>query len=210
MKYAVTGIKSLQAVLKDLGPFVRDGHLIQRGQTFESMGLSLRELLGNWLLCVAVNSVTTPPDRLSFTSDPLGGDGVIRDSVTEETWPTEHVMVPSLPANAGKDIETLILEAIDHKNKKGPTYARGKTLVVFLNEGSGGRWFPDKVAGRLPEPLHFEASWVVGLHGVEAGEYVYNVTRLDLSRGHAPAWRVGISKEFDQWTVEPAGAAPER
>lgn len=205
MKYAVTGIKSLQAVLKDLGPFIRDGHLIQRGQTFESMGLNLRELLGNWLLCVAVNSVTTPPDRLSFTSDPLGGDGIIRDTVTEETWPTEHVMVPNRPDNAGKDVEALILKAIDHKHKKGPTYARGKTLVVFLNEGSGAKWFPDKVAGQLPSPLHFEAVWVVGLQSIDAGEYVYNVTRLDLSRGHAPAWRVRISKEFDQWKVEPVG-----
>jgi hypothetical protein len=205
MKYAVTGIKSLQAVLKDLGPFIRDGHLIQRGQTFESMGLNLRELLGNWLLCVAVNSVTTPPDRLSFTSDPLGGDGIIRDTVTEETWPTEHVMVPNLPDNAGKDVEALILKAIDHKHKKGPTYARGKTLVVFLNEGNGAKWFPDKVAGQLPSPLHFEAVWVVGLQSIDAGEYVYNVTRLDLSRGHALAWRVRISKEFDQWKVEPVG-----
>src|ERR1700688_3848060 len=208
MKYAVTGIKSLQAVLKDLGPFIRDGHLIQSGKTFESMGLNLRELLGNWLLCVAVNSGTTPPDRLSFTSDPLGGDGIIRDAVTEETWPTEHVMVPNLPANAGKDVEALILEAIDHKHKKGPTYARGKTLVVFLNGGNGAKWFPDKVAGQLPSPPHFEAVWVVGLQSVEAGEYVYNIPRLDLSRGHAPVWRVRIGKEFDQWKVEPVGDQP--
>jgi hypothetical protein len=205
MKYAVTGIKSLQAVLRDLGPFIRDGHLIQTGQTFESMGLNLRELLGNWLLCVAVNSGTTPRDRLSFTSDPLGGDGIIRDTVTEETWPTEHVMVPNLPANAGKDVEALILEAIHHKHKKGSTYARGKTLVVFLNGGNGAKWFPDKVAGQLPSPLHFEAVWVIGLQSIEAGEYVYNVTRLGLSRGHAPVWRVRIGKEFDQWKVEPVG-----
>jgi hypothetical protein len=203
MKYAVTGIKSLQAVLKDLGPFIRDGHLIQRGQTFGRIGLNLRELLGNWLLCVAVNSVTKPPNRLSFTSDPLGGDGIIRDTVTDETWPTEHVLVPRLSSNAGKSVEALILEAVDHKQKKGPTYAKGKTLVVFLNDGNGRVWLPDNVADRLPSPLHFEAAWVVGLQSAEAGEYVYNVTRLDLSRGHAPVWRVLIGKDFNQWAVEP-------
>ena len=117
INYPVTGIKSLQAALKDLGPFIRDGHLIQRRQRFESMGLNLRELLGNWLLCVAVNAVLQQPDRLTFTSDPLGGDGVILDTVTGETFLTEHVMVPNLPANAGKAVEALVLEAIDHKNK---------------------------------------------------------------------------------------------
>jgi hypothetical protein len=100
-------------------------------------------------------------------------------------------------------VETLILEAIAHKHQKGPTYASGKTLIVFLNEGNGAMWFPDSVARQLPSPLHFEAVWVVGLQSVEAGKYVYNVTRLDLSRGHAPAWRVSIGQEFEQWNVEP-------
>lgn len=111
--------------------------------------------------------------------------------------------MPNLPANAGKDVEALILEAVSHKHKEGPTYARGKTLVVSLNGGNGAPWFPDKVATQLPSPLHFEAVWVVGLQGIEASEYVYNVTRLDLSRGHAPAWRVRIAQDFDNWTVEP-------
>ena len=59
------------------------------------------------------------------------------------------------------------------------------------------------VAEQLPDPLHFEAVWVVSLHGVEAGEYVYNVTRLDLSRGNAPAWCVRIGEDFDSWMVTP-------
>ena len=203
MKYTVTGVRSLQTVLKELGPAIREGHRIQSGRPFETMGLSLRELLANWLLCAAVNSVTQPPDRLTFTSDPTGGDGIIVDTVSGETWPTEHVMVPNLPRNSAKDVETLVLEAIAHKHQKGPTYASGKTLVVFLNGGNGAMWFPDSVAHQMPSPLHFEAVWVVGLQGVAADEYVYNVTRLDLSRNHAPAWRVSIGKEFEQWSVEP-------
>jgi hypothetical protein len=42
----------------------------------------------------------------------------------------------------------------------------------------------------------------VGLQGVEDGEHVYAVTRLDLSRGNAPVWRVRIAKDFDDWKVE--------
>jgi hypothetical protein len=32
--------------------------------------------------------------ELTFHSDPIGGDGIIRNAATDETWPTEHVMVP--------------------------------------------------------------------------------------------------------------------
>jgi hypothetical protein len=81
-------------------------------------------------------------------------------------------------------------------------YASGKTLVVFLNAG-GGKWFPNKVAKQLPETLDFEAVWVVGRHGGDADEYTYNVTRLDLSRGNAPAWMVRIGKDFNTWEVVP-------
>jgi len=65
-----------------------------------------------------------------------------------------------------------------------------------------GKWFPNKVAKHLPETLYFEAVWVVGLQKVEAGEYVYGVTRLDLSRGNVPIWIVRIGKNFDAWNVE--------
>ena len=50
--------------------------------------------------------------------------------------------------------------------------------------------------------LYFSAAWVVGLQGVEEGEYVYNVTCLDISEGNAPALRVRIGKNFDTWTVD--------
>jgi len=217
MKYQITRFKTLKLCLKELEPCIRNGEHLQTGKPFEQFGgLHSRELLGNWLLCVAVNS-TTQPDRLTFTSDPLGGDGIIVDSVTEETWPTEHVLVPSARAGEGKDADALILEAIEHKQKGGPAYASGKTLVVFLN-AAAGEWFPNKVAKQLPETLAFDAVWVVGLlreplagpqqaagggQGVEAREYVYSVTRLDLRPGNAPTWRVRITKDFDAWEVEP-------
>ena len=160
-----------------------------------------REVLANWLICVAYN-FASQADRLTFTSDPLGGDGIVCDSETEETFPTEHVMVPRARAGEAGDAEALILKAIGHKQSKGPTYASGKTLVVFLN-GSWGAWFPNKVAKQLPQPLYFAAVWVVGTHGMEVGRYVYSVTSLELSEGNAPTWLVRIGKNFDAWEVTP-------
>lgn len=202
MKYSVTRFKNLAVALKEIEPFIRNGDHLQIGKPFKKFGgMRSREILANWLLCVVVNS--TSKGKLTFTSDPTGGDGIICDVATGETWPTEHVMVPRLCAGQTGNAQELILEAVEKKRcKGGAAYASGKTLVVFLNAG-GREWFPTKVAKRLPAALDFEAVWVVSLQGVDAGEYVYAVTRLDLSRGNAPTWRVRIGKDFDAWEIEP-------
>jgi hypothetical protein len=175
---------------------------LQTGKPFKNFSdMRSREILANWLIC-AVQNATYRTERLTFTSDPTGGDGVFHDTETEETWPSEHVMVPYRPTNEGLDAGALILNAVALKQKKGgAAYANGKTLVVFLNAGAGV-WYPNRVAKQLPQPLDFGSVWVVGLHGVEAGEYTYNVTLLDVSVGDAPAWRVRLSETFHLWKVE--------
>jgi hypothetical protein len=196
--------KSLAIALKELEPFIRDGEHLQTGRGFKSFDdLRSRELLTNWLLCVVCNHDRQSPDRMTFTTDPDGGDGRIYDTETEQSFPTEHVIVPRPPTGTAVDIEAQILEKIDQKrNKGGAAYASGKTLVVFLYSG-GGEWKPNRVARNLPKPLHFEAVWIVGLHHVEAsGEYVYGVTQLDESGGNSPMSLVHIGKDFDAWRVE--------
>jgi hypothetical protein len=186
----------------ELEPFIRNGEHLQTGKPFEKFGgMRSREVLANWLLCVAINA--TDNRELTFSSDPVGGDGIICDSATGETWLTEHVMVPRLRPGETGDSEALILKAIEHKRSKGgAAYATGKTLIVFLEAGSG-IWFPNKVTRLIPDPLLFAAAWVVGLQGVAEGEYVYNVTCLDISDGDAPALLVHVGKNFDMWTVKP-------
>jgi hypothetical protein len=200
MKYNVKQFKSLKIALKELERYVRNGQHLETGKPFKNFGdLRSREILANWLLCVAVNSVTQP-DRLILNSDPIGGDGVISDTLTGETYPTEHVLVPR--AFGGRDHpEALILKQIKLKWEKGAAYSTSKTLVVFLN-APGMVWHPNRVARQLPNPLYFAAVWVVGLQGVVDGAYVYTVTRLDLSQGEPPTWRVRIAKDFESWTVQ--------
>jgi hypothetical protein len=200
----VRKFKSLKIALKELAPFIRDGRHLQVGDVFKKFdGLRSREMLGNWLLCVAVNACVGA-DRLTFTTDPEGGDGLIVDEVNGYVIRTEHVFEPGphpgAPNGRCEDAATLVLEKIAKKNK--PKYA-GQTLVVFCNEGGGTAWYPNKVAKSLPDPLHFEAVWVVALQGVVEGAYTYGVTRLDLRRGNAPAWRVRIAPDFESWQVEP-------
>ena len=200
MKYQVRRFKSLELALKEIEPFVRNGAHLQTGKPFRQLGdMRSREVLANWLLCVTINAVNG--QKLTFSSDPIGGDGIILDGATGDTWPTEHVMVTPHAAGEDDDAKSLILKAVEHKRSKGEAaYAEGKTLVVFLDAGAG-EWHPNKVARALPDPLLFAAVWVVGLHGVEAGEYVYGVTLLDLSTGNAPTFLVRISNAFDAWDV---------
>jgi hypothetical protein len=103
--------------------------------------------------------------------------------------------------------DVLILKQIRLKwEKGGATYATGKTLVVFLN-APNCLWYPSEVARQLPEPLHFEAVWVVGLQGAEDSAYVYNVTRLDIRLGSPPTWWVRIAEDFESWQVSEARPA---
>src|SRR5271168_4120969 len=66
MKYPVARFKSLKEALKQLEPSIRDGEHLQTGKPFARFGgLRSREILANWLLCVALN-FTNQEDRLTF------------------------------------------------------------------------------------------------------------------------------------------------
>ena len=57
MKYRVARFQSLAVALKELEPFIRNGKHLQIGKPFKKFGGMLsREVLANWLLCVAINS----------------------------------------------------------------------------------------------------------------------------------------------------------
>lgn len=204
MKYPAKRFKSLTVALKEIEQYIRHGKHLLSGAPFNNFGdMRSREILANWLICAAFNS-ESHPDRLTFASvdDPIGGDGVLIDTATDETWPTEHVLALGSPGDTG-EIEPRVLAAVGQKIMKGgAAYATGKTLVVFLEKGDGRTWFANKVARALPQPLHFGAVWVVGLHCVEAGEYTYNVTQMDEEAGIAHVWRVRIAADFSTWTVE--------
>lgn len=202
MNHATRRLKSLTVALKELEPFVRGGKPLQSGRPFKNFGGMLpREAWANWLLCAVVNAVAGA-EQVTFTTDPVGGDGVIADTKTGETWPTEHVMVPKARGTTKPDVEATIVKAIADKQKKGgAAYASGKTLVVFSDVGGGTIWYPNKVAKQMPA-TDFAAVWVVSLHLVEDGQYVYSVSEIDSASGKAYAWLVRIGKDFDSWTVE--------
>ncbi len=53
------------------------------------------------------------------------------------------------------------------KNDRGPSYCTGKVLIVFMDTPAG-TYFPNRIARGLPNPLHFDQVWLVGLQEVKA------------------------------------------
>jgi len=105
MKYPGKRFKSLASALKEIEPFVRNGKHLLSGSPFDNFGdMRSREILANWLICAAFNS-GSDPERLTFasTQDAIGGDGVLIDTATDETWPTEHVLALGVPWGHGRD-----------------------------------------------------------------------------------------------------------
>ncbi|MBR0880289.1 hypothetical protein ABIF65_008832 [Bradyrhizobium japonicum] len=203
MKHAGKRFKTLAIALKEIEQFVRNGEHLQTGKTFANFGgMRSREILANWLISVVFND-RVGAERLTFIAigEEIGGDGVLCDTETNETWPTEHVMVPRQNPE-GLDLETRILGAVAAKQTKGDAaYAEGKTLIVFVNAG-GEEWLPNRVAKAVTRPIIFGAIWIVGLQTVDDGAYVYNVVELDEAEGVGHVWRVRIASGFDGWTVE--------
>lgn len=203
MKYQVTRFKSLAIALKEIEPFVRDGKHLLTGKPFKRFGgLRSREILGNWLVCAVVNA-NAGKDCYTFTSDPQGGDGVIVNVETNESWLTEHVMVgkPRTPDETESSIECRILQAYSSKIEKGGSgYAAGKNLIIFLDAG-GHEWHPRTVAQQLPEDLVFSDVWIFGLLPFEDGKYVYGVSQLGAPTRQAPTWIVRIDDQFGSWKV---------
>lgn len=197
MKATVTKFKSMAVALKELEPFIRDGQHLKTGKPFKKFGgARSRELLANWLMCCTINRIFDE-GRLEFTSDPTGSDGMIFDTKTGECWATEHVI--ALP-NRKTNGDTAILDAIRKKiTKGGSAYASGKTLVVFA-EGIGV-WTPSVIVTRLPEPVLFDAIWIVGLHTAKDGAYAYDVCRLGCGSRPPLQARLTIESDFDSWVV---------
>jgi len=118
----------MEIALKELEPFINGMHL-QNGKPFEKIGdMRSREILANWLLCASINACEKNYD-VRFSSDPTGGDGVIEDKTTKQTWLTEHIFIPRHSWIGNVETEQLILNAIKKKHcLQTFTYSRAYVL----------------------------------------------------------------------------------
>ena len=200
MRQRVNFYPDLTDLLKRLRPQIAQPRNLWSGPKVEKVDLLPREILGNWMICAALNH-EFGEERFTIAAEPQGsvGDGIILDKKTKiGELPTEHCLIPQNTQD--KPLDILIEEAVAHKMKKGKAYAKGRTLVLF-SEGNG-EWLPNKVAWQIVEKHAFHQVWMVHLIGVFSGKYSYGVCLLDASQSDAPIWRIRLQRHFESWRVK--------
>lgn len=188
-------IKSMLAGLSELRPHVIDRRQILSGSPIRNFeNIRPRELLGNWVLCAALNE-NAGLERFFIASDSTGSDGVIFDSLEDRPYFTEHVLALNLSASEKENGEENIVMAINKKrNKGGLAYGKGKILVV-LAEGIG-EWKPNIVRRLIEGDFVFDDIWVFGLCSANDQRYTYGISRIDRSDLNCPTWIIEIMSDF--------------
>lgn len=189
-------IRDLSVVLKDFEPMVKNPRFLRNGRRIPNFNLLPREAWGNWLLCVVLRNFFQADITFSEGDE---ADGVIHDRGTGRWFLTEHVSALQTPgAHAQLRGEERVIHAIQRKINRGPEYARGKRLVVFIEDA--GQWFPNRVGREIHERHHFDAVYVIGIESND-NDYVYSVSQLDGVQGNSPTWRVVINNDFTDWSI---------
>jgi hypothetical protein len=194
LHYNVRTFKSLQACLGECEKFIRQPQYLYTGNKIERFAWMLpREIWGNWILA-AIGSEGREQE-LRITTDPDGGDGVIWDPATTIGWRMEHVLIPPHRQSDNRTTDQKIIQAAQ---KGGTQYAKGKVLVVLNESGTGERWHPTDVARALPAN-DFNETWVITPDEFVHRSVTYAATRLELTGGQAPIYKVYINSLFTQW-----------
>lgn len=189
-------IRDLQTVLKDFEPMVKNPRFLRTGRRIPNFNLLPREAWGNWLLCVVMRHYFARDITFAEGNE---ADGVIHDRDTGFWFPTEHVCALSTPgAHAELRGEQRVIHAIQQKIDRGPEYARGKRLVVFIEDA--GQWFPNRVGRLIHDTHHFDAVYVIGLES-SVSDYIYSLTQLDGVQQNSLIWRITIDENFNNWNI---------
>jgi hypothetical protein len=200
MKFDVKQFRSMELALSQILPRITAQEL-KTGKPVAQFGnLRPREILANWLFCAALNSRSGVEGvDLSFTTDPHDGDGIIYDQNNHSARHTEHVYVPPQDADQTSSVEELVAAAVALKVQKGPPYAKGKTLLVFVDAGGDRVWYSNKAARLVPKNDFVEV-WAISRDKEATYECIYNVSLL-IAEEPTPVFQVRINKKIPKWTV---------
>lgn len=189
-------IKDFQILLKDLEPFVKDPSFLYNGRPIENFNLLPREVWGNWLFCAVLRALHGPAITFADVDD-----GLIIDKLTWQTVPIEHVSALEIPgAKPLPKGEARIIQAIEHKVKRGPEYAVGKFLLVFCD--GAGKWYRDKVRMAINGKHNFKAIYTVNLTSSGPDGYSYTLTQFHPKTPHtSESFKVKVNSTFTDWEV---------
>ena len=189
-------VKDLKIALKDLEPRVKDLKFLLSGREFHNFSMRPKEAWANWLLCAVLQKIHG--DDITFGDDEKG-DGIFFDKKTGKWIGTEHVSALDNPSSLSTlpKGEARVIEAINHKIKFGPTYAKNKFLIVFFD--GAGEWRRDKVRESINDRHSFMGIFLIGLLWSNESGYAYSVTQL--LRNDSITYKIQINSDFNDWEV---------
>ena len=191
-------IKDFKIILKDFELMVKNPKFLHNGRDIQNFSLRPREAWANWLICVVLRKICG--EDITFSEDEKS-DGIIIDKKTGGMVATEHVCAMDYPFNKLPKGEERIIDAINHKIKRGIDYAKGKILVVFFD--GAGVFYRNKIRESIKGRHNFVSVFCVGLLTSGDEGYSYAVTEFRESFGDTSmTFKVDINADFTDWQVE--------
>lgn len=191
-------IANLNIAIKDLEPYVKNPKFITQGIRLTNFNMLVREAWANILLCIVLREITG--HEYTFQEEE-NGDGIIFNKTNSTGFRVEHVCAMDYPA--GRKLpqgDARIIWAIDHKIKRGPEYAKGKSLVVFFD--GAGMFIRKNIRESIYQRHGFKVVFIIGLLQVVDSKYSYLVTEFRDSYGEkSRSHRVDIDENFNNWTI---------
>ena len=191
-------IKDFKKILKDFEPMVKNPKFLWNGRDIENFTLRPREAWANWLLCIVLRYIHG--ESITFVED-KEGDGIILHRESGRWILTEHVSALDIPK--GRILpkgEDRIIDAINHKIKKGLDYAKNKNLVVFFD--GAGEFYRNKIREGIKGRHGFDAVYCIGLLISSEDGYSYIVTEFrEIYGDKSLSYQVKINNDFTSWEV---------
>ena len=198
-------VRSLEDYLeKAIQPILKNPRSLKVGRPFANIKLRPREILGAFVVCVVIRSISE--QNWTFARDPMSGDGVVfcmEPSRKDQVF-LEQVYVPRVkektPAGIDEIAKRIEIE-IKEKYSKGKAYYENRHLVIFLDiEGLLDYQKVKKVVDGLGNG--FDSYW---LFAPWDKQYSYLVFLLKAGRDQPAAYKIQIREDFKGWDIKRLG-----
>lgn len=186
----------LELVIK---PILCTPGTLKKSKKWKNIGLSSRECLGLFLVCIAGRELTG--DDWTIASDPETDDGVVvcrtppRDG---DTFATEQTYVPSFSQG---EINELVLNAIKAKSSRGKNYGEERHLIVYCDKA--GHLDLQLIKQNISSNNIFFSFWVIARMSLSNWEYI--VANIKGMEDVPRAFKVTISNDFKDWNIVSLG-----
>lgn len=177
----------LELVIK---PILSNPGSLKKSKKWKNIGLSSRECLGLFLICIAGRELTK--EDWTISSDPETDDGVVvcRTPPREgDAFATEQTYVPSFKQG---DINELVLEAIQAKSSHGTNYGKDRHLIVYCDKT--GSLDLQRIKKEIASNNIFSSFWTIARMSPNNWEFL--VANVKGTSDKPRAFKISIHGDF--------------